>query len=63
MILHVVSFQVKIIPLLLEDLPVLISQGVRSFASPSDDGVRTLLVGPELLLILLPRSLNNARQD
>jgi len=49
--------------LLLEDLPVLISQGVRSFASSSDDGAGTLPVGSELPLILLSCSLNNALQD
>ena len=37
--------------MLLEKLPVLISQGVRSLASPSDDGVGTLPVMPVLPLI------------
>ena len=60
MVLHIVWFQVKKVPLLLEDLPVLITQGIRSFTFPSDDGVRTLPVGPELSLILLSCSLNNA---
>ena len=53
MILHIISFPVKRIPLLLEELPVLIGQDVRSFASPSGDGVGTLPVGPELPLIVL----------
>jgi len=53
MILHIVSFQLKRVPSLNVDLPILISQGVRLFASSSDDDVRALLVGPKLFLILL----------
>ena len=62
-ILHILSFQVKIVLLLLEDLLVLINQGVWSFASPSDDNVGTLPIRPEILLIFLPCSRNNALQD
>jgi len=62
MILHIVSFKGKRVPLLLEELLVLISQGLRSFASPSDDDLGTL-PGTELPLILLPCNLNYALQD
>jgi len=63
MILHIVSLQVKRVPLLLENFLFLISQGIRSFASPRDNDVETLLVGPKFPLIFLPCNLNNTLQD
>ena len=63
MILHIVSFQMKRVPLLLEDFLILISQSVRPFAFLSGNGVGALPVGPKLPLILLSGSLNHVLQD
>ena len=60
---HIISLQVKRVPLFLELVPILIDQGVRLLASLSDNGVGTLPVGSQLSLILLPRGLNCALKD
>ena len=59
-VLHIISFQMKRVPMLLKEFPILISQSARPFASPSDDGVGALPVGLKLSLILLSGSLNHA---
>ena len=61
--IYTVPFQVKKVPLLLELVPILISQGVRPVASSSDDDEGALPVESQLSLILLSCGLNHALQD
>ena len=62
-ILHIISFQMKRVSLLLEDFLVLISQSVRPFAFLNDNDAGALPVGIKLPLILLSGSLNHVLQD
>jgi len=61
--LHIISLQVKRISLLIELVPILISQGVRTLASPSDDFVGAHPVESQLSLIPLSCALNHALQN